>query len=85
MKGLNRLKNYFAPKEEGGAHTIWKSCFVCRTHGHILSNSQLDKLKADCKDRKGNINWKRVEEKLEDPEIQCNICHGEGEIPYQHI
>ena len=56
-----------------------KTCFVCKGKGHHLSNSQYKKLVADCKDKKGNVNWKKVDERI-DEGMRCNVCHGEKRL-----
>jgi len=80
IKGAIR---YLLSREED--NFIIKDCFICKTRGHILSHRQLNALEEKCKNKKGQINWKKLEDKLEDPEIQCNVCHGEGELVYPYL
>jgi len=82
---IEKIKKYFFPAVEISRKFIIKDCFVCKTRGHILSHRQLARLKAECMNKRGQVNWKMLERKLEDPKIQCNVCHGEGELIYPHI
>jgi len=71
---FKNLKKLFDGRHKG------KLCFVCHGKGHHLSNSQYKKLVADCKDKKGQVNWKKVDGRIDDGGMRCNVCHGEKRL-----
>jgi len=61
---------------------ITKTCFICHGRGHHLSHKQVQRVKEECTDKKGRVNWNCVENHLKQPNAVCELCHGEKTITY---
>jgi len=61
---------------------IVKPCFACHTKGHHLSRNQYRTVLEKHKDRKGRINYKRVEQDIKNSKMNCNLCHGDKYLTY---
>lgn len=63
---------------------IIKKCFICKGKGHILSRKQVQSIANDYTDKRGHVDWDKVEKHIMDSDARCNLCDGTTLIRYPY-